>query len=726
MDIPSITDYDRFINGTKTNKPKSGPGVKERVDDIATRKPEDYELFCEFVFHLRSTADLTSIGFPDVPIRYAADSPPSKEKSVSKSRKTKKARESELAGLFGDEDEEAEQVATITPMSIPRSKHQKLQQKASESTDTPTEPKLMKKLIEHKPQATIQSLLTIMANGGDENPREVNAEAELNGANRLNDTDDSHESSPNAEHRSQFAQEAPNKVIPREISAATVIHTVSENISGENEAQERVATKVTQKTFIPSLKNVRIYQTWLERGPARDEESQLSTPIDNLFQFLPDDIENGRNGFSNSQSRLSRANRIARISGSNDHFVSISPTTGVRNETLFTRSQVSQPESHNESDPGSFGCARSGHTFSGSHAFHDNNYRYPATIKRSSSEASFDTTEVANEVGIHEIIRSSQRGSYETPENHSRHSSLQRRSYSPMGSVYHTVPSPILGSSFVVPSIETPSPIASFRVRTHRESPPGLATMQARIHWAERGIIPRGRSLTISPSSPSQKPKVGVPNIGSMNDSESVRKKSDLVAPPQNAPSGNLSQKRKADVVNGGLSNQSASTRKTNKPPHERKTAEIQASKPQSTFATKRKADHMTKTSPNHYGPSAKKMSALELAQAVMATSELKMLNLALAKNASRTTTPEINALLPITDKKEAMANTTTSVSRFTPDRALTPASAMNSMTPYELSAKKKATQERLAAAAKRKTELRKELEDAQILKKQLIEVCTH
>lgn len=624
--------------------------------------------------------------------------------------------------MFDDEDEDEELAATATPKFVPRSKHQKLQQKADEVADTPAKSNSPKRPFEYKPQATLQSLLASMASGSEEIPREIEGESELNEANQLIDANDSDESSSIVERGSQAAQVAPDSVIPGDISVANVTHTVSEKISDKDTVQERAVTKATQKPFVPGLKGAPAHQAWLKRGPARDEESQPSTPGNNLYPAHGDDVDNGQYDSSNSQRPLSRGNRLASTSGSRGHFVSSSPSCGDRDETRFTRSQVSQSESHNESGPDKFGCAGSGHALSGFHTLKENNYGYAVTIKRSPSEAPSDTTQVASEVDIHEMVRRSQQVSYMTPGNSGRHFSLQDQSYSTMGSIYHTVASPILGSSFVVPSLETPSPITSFRIRTRSESPPGLAAMQARIHWAGRGHARRARSLTLSPGSSSQKPSGAVSNSRLSNLNEPARNKQGYFAPFQNDLYGNLNQKRKVDEANECLPVHSELARKTNKPPHERKTVEAQAGKLQGASVIKRKADLFIETSTNCYDFSAKNMSASELAKAAMTSCELKRPKL--VKYGSITTTLESNAIPQVTSKKEVTTNNARSVSRITPDRVLFPAAVMILITPDELSAKKKATQERLAAAAKRKAELNKELENAQVLKKQLIEVC--
>ncbi len=80
-----------FTNRTLCSKSKGKlKGPKERVDNAVARKPGEYKLFAVFVFHRRSTADLISLGYADVPTRHAPPPPtpkPKKGKALTRARK---------------------------------------------------------------------------------------------------------------------------------------------------------------------------------------------------------------------------------------------------------------------------------------------------------------------------------------------------------------------------------------------------------------------------------------------------------------------------------------------------------------------------------------------------------------------------------------------------------------------------------------------------------------
>lgn len=67
-----------FANGADIRKYKEnekGRSVSQRVVDAFERKPGEYELYCVFVFHLRSLTTLKALGFKNLPEKWETRTP---------------------------------------------------------------------------------------------------------------------------------------------------------------------------------------------------------------------------------------------------------------------------------------------------------------------------------------------------------------------------------------------------------------------------------------------------------------------------------------------------------------------------------------------------------------------------------------------------------------------------------------------------------------------------
>ncbi len=604
-------------------------GPKERVDDAVARKPGEYKLFAVFVFHLRSAADLISLGYANIPIHYEpSPSPPKPKKGKALAKGEEDHR---LAELFGDDDDE----------SVAESSQQPESNFLEESVKKP----YLKPIDDYQSphRSNPQDLIAHMASGHAFHTPVLGIQPTTDQNGHVDSSATSERALPQlsgGRHDHGDAISRSTSVLASRFSSLPPRVEPIELVQKTEQAQavSRVSKSIplTNLPVLKGLKGAPARRAWLERAAAQAEDFKPQSFDENI----------GKGGVSSlTQSQLAAGSSSIRVPNDGpDHFG--------QNDSFQNASTFGTPSGPRDDDriseikiENSFNDAASDTTEVVDPA------DIALSVQRSARpKADSNATEIADAGEIDAAIRTSVRSLGLVGENGA--------SQSPVVAAYHTFPSPILGST----------PVSSFQIRTSNESPAGIAAQQAQIHWS--GLTEQSQPQLQSQSqSQCQQPSShgSWPNEGSSTESFGHRVSTSKQHPQstnfatqvnhhnglsngrnhalfgpafeRDLPSGNTNISGILSVGNSDL-HFSQNANQNWLSPFRKKVAVPETGKPHGDLATKRKFDYMTDTSPEHYVSSPKRMAASDLAKQATMSSKRGRAEGSNLKNASTPSTP--------------------------------------------------------------------------------------